>query len=83
MMSSAVGNSVISGPVWRGNKFFVVSIDGVYYTLRDKRIGANSKDLTEGLIVGDPVKASIEGSSMIIMRYGDKDLKLTIISRER
>jgi len=62
---------------------FVVQIDDVVYTLQGGRVSRGAKDYAQGLIVGDPVQASVEGKDVILQKPDGKDFKTSILKRER
>jgi hypothetical protein len=62
---------------------FVVQVADVVYTTRGGRIFAHSGDVGQGLIVGDSVKAAIDGGYLILLKPGGKEMKTKIIKRER
>jgi len=73
--------------VYEGTSFsraiFTVQIGDVIYTLKGERIRRRTKDYGEGLIVGDPVQASVEDQDVILRKPDGKDLKTSILKRER
>ncbi|HET9101159.1 MAG TPA: hypothetical protein VFN62_12260 [Acidobacteriaceae bacterium] len=60
-----------------------VQIQGMIYTLRGGSVSPKAKDYTKGLIVGDPVQASVDGEHVILKKPNGKDMKTTILKRER
>ena len=62
---------------------FVVQIGDIVYTLRGERVSARTKDYAQGLIVGDSVQVSIEGEHVFLLKPNGKDLKASILKRER
>jgi hypothetical protein len=62
---------------------FVVQIADIVYTLRGGRVSVRAKDYAQGLIVGDPVQVSIEDENVILLRPNGKELKASILKRER
>jgi hypothetical protein len=62
---------------------FTVQVDDIVYTLKGERVRHSTKDYGEGLIVGDEVKAAIEGNYMVLLKPNSKDLKAAILKRER
>ena len=65
------------------NVIFTVQIKDMVYTLKGGRVSARAKDYTKGLIVGDPVQASVEGEHVILQRPDGKDMKTSVLKRER
>lgn len=66
-------------------RFAVISVEvgGVVYSARGDRERRHSGDPGHGLIIGDPVKASIDGETLILIRPDGKELKAKIVKRER
>jgi hypothetical protein len=62
---------------------FTVQIGDIVYTLKGERIRRRTKDYAEGLIVGDPVQASIEGQDVFLEKPDGKVLKTFTLKRER
>ncbi len=63
---------------------FTVQIADVVYTARGGRCHQRrSGDPGPGIIVGDPVRAAVEGEQLILLAPGDKELKTKIIKRTR
>jgi hypothetical protein len=63
---------------------FTVQIGDIVYTLQGYRaVPPKARDYAEGLIVGDPVQASVEGERVVLRRPNGKDFKTSILKRER
>jgi hypothetical protein len=62
---------------------FTVQIGDIIYTLRGGRVSVRAKDYAQGLIVGDPVQASVEDENVILLKPDGKELKASILKRER
>jgi hypothetical protein len=63
---------------------FTVQIGDIVYTLQGKHlVYLKGRDYAEGLIVGDPVQVSIEGNEVFLLRPDGKELKTSILKRER
>ena len=60
-----------------------VEADGIRYTVRGDRVKRHAKDLSHGLVIGDPVQVSVEGSNLVLLKPDGKDWKTTILTRER
>ena len=60
-----------------------VQVEGVIYSARGERMRRHSGDPGHGLIIGDPVKATIDGEDLILLRPDGKELKAKITRRER
>jgi hypothetical protein len=73
---------VVEGTVYR-SALFTVQIADLVYTSRGARIMRWSKDVGQGLIVGDPVQVAIDGDSLIFLKPDGKEMKTTIIKRTR
>lgn len=65
------------------NVIYTVQIQDMIYTLRGGSVSPKAKDYTKGLIVGDPVQASVEGEHVILKKPNGKDMKTSILKRER
>ena len=62
---------------------FTVQVDGVVYTVQAGHVNRHTKDISQGLIVGDPVQASVEGNNLFLRKPDGKDLKTDILTRAR
>lgn len=62
---------------------FIVQIGDIIYTLRGGHVSARAKDYAQGLIIGDPVQASVEGDNVLLLKPDGKNLKTSILKRER
>jgi hypothetical protein len=62
---------------------FTVQVADTVYTARGARIMRWTKDVGQGLIVGDPVQVAIEGGNLIILKPDGKEMKTTIVKRTR
>jgi hypothetical protein len=62
---------------------FTVQIGDIIYTLKGERVSPHKKDYSEGLIIGDSIQASVEGDDVILLKPNGKDLKTSILKRER
>lgn len=62
---------------------FTVQVGDIIYTLKGGRVSARAKDITHGLIVGDPVQVSVEGEHMYLLTPNGKDMKTDIMKRAR
>lgn len=60
-----------------------VQVDGISYTLQGERVNAHTKDYANGLIIGDPIQASVEGSNVYLLKPDGKNMKTAILKRER
>ncbi len=62
---------------------FKVRINDLIYTGRGEKVSTKSGDMGEGLIVGDPVEAAVDGKHLYLKKPGGRELKTMIIKRER
>jgi hypothetical protein len=62
---------------------FIVQIDNLIYTGRGGKVDKKSGDMGQGLIVGDPVQAAVDGENLYLKKPGGKEIKTKIIKRER
>jgi hypothetical protein len=62
---------------------FTVQVGDIIYTARGARIMRGTKDVGQGLIVGDPVQVAIDGSDLIFLKPDGKEMKITITKRTR
>jgi hypothetical protein len=62
---------------------FSVQIGDIVYTLKGSRVSRWGNDYAKGLIVGDSVQASVEGGDIILLRPDGKEMKTSILKRER
>jgi hypothetical protein len=65
------------------NAIFTVQVGDIVYTLKGEKVAPKAKDYAKGLIVGDPIQASVEGENVILQKPGGKELKTSILKRER
>jgi hypothetical protein len=52
----------------------VVQISDIVYTVRGEKTNHRTKDYSKGLIVGDQLKAAIEGNKLILLLPDGKNL---------
>ncbi len=62
---------------------FTVQAGDLVYTVRAEKVGANAKDYTEGMIVGDPVEASVDGNHLYLKTPKGKEIKTDVLTRAR
>lgn len=62
---------------------FTVQTGGLVYTVRAEKVGNNAKDYTEGMIVGDPVEASVDGNHLYLKTPKGKQIKTDVLTRAR
>jgi hypothetical protein len=60
-----------------------VQVGDIVYLGRGERVKRHSGDPGHGLIIGDPVKAAIDGDNLILQRPDGKEIKAKIVKRER
>jgi hypothetical protein len=62
---------------------FLVRIDDIVYSGRGGKVDKKSGDMGQGLIVGDPVQAAVDGDNLYLKKPGGKEIKTKIVKRER
>ncbi len=62
---------------------FTVQAGDLVYTVRAEKVGAKAKDYTEGMIVGDPVEASVDGNHVYLKTPKGKEIKTDVLTRAR
>ena len=62
---------------------YTVQLGDIVYTVRGEKVKSNTKDITKGMIVGDPVDASVDGEHVYLHTPTGKDLKTDIMKRAR
>ncbi len=62
---------------------FTIQIGDIVYTLKGGRVSRRAKDYAHGLIVGDPLQASVEGENVVLQEPDGKNLNTSILNRER
>jgi hypothetical protein len=67
----------------QSHAIFVVQVGDLIYTVRGERVNQRTKDYSKGLMVGDPVKAAVEGNTLVLMLSNGKDFGTAILTRER
>src|ERR1700735_2049329 len=73
---------LISGTSYRW-AIYTVEVGGVVYSARGERVRRRSGDPGHGLVIGDPVKAAIDGEHLILLKPNGKELSAKIVKRER
>jgi hypothetical protein len=82
LLDIGASERVIDGTVYKSAEF-TVQVADIVYTAREARIMRWTKDVGQGLIVGDPVQVAIDGGSLIFLKPDGKEMKTTIIKRTR
>jgi hypothetical protein len=82
LLDIGASERVIDGTVYKSAEF-TVQVADIIYTARGARIMRWTKDVGQGLIVGDPVQVAIEGGDLILLKPDGKEMKTTIIKRAR
>ena len=79
-----IGSSerIIKGTVYR-SALFTVQVGDLIYAARGASIMRWTKDVGQGLIVGDPVQVSIDGNSLIFLKPEGKEMRTTVVKRTR
>ncbi len=62
---------------------FKIETGGLVYTVRGQKVGAKAKDITKGMIVGDPVEASVDGNHLYLRTSDGKQIKTDVLTRAR
>jgi hypothetical protein len=62
---------------------YTVQVNDIIYTLQGEKVKPNTKDITKGLIVGDPVEASVDGEHVYLHTAKGKQIKTDIMKRAR
>ena len=62
---------------------YVVQVGNIAYTVRGERVKPGTKDYTKGLIVGDPVQASVQGEHVLLRTPKGKEIKTDVLKRAR
>jgi hypothetical protein len=62
---------------------YTVQVGDIVYTLQGEKVGTKTKDITKGLVVGDPVEASVDGEHVYLHTAGGKQIKTDIMKRAR
>ncbi len=62
---------------------YQVQIGDLVYFGRGEKQQKHPGDAGQGLIVGDPVQAAIDGKDMILQRPDGKEIKTQIVKRQR
>jgi hypothetical protein len=62
---------------------FIVRIDDIVYSGRGGKVNKKTGDMGQGLIVGDPVQAAVDGENLYLKKQGGKEIKTKIVKRER
>ncbi len=66
-----------------GYAVYQVQLGDIIYFGRGEKLPKHPGDAGHGLIVGDPVKAVVEGKDLIIQRPDGKEMKTRIFKRQR
>jgi hypothetical protein len=67
----------------QSHAIFVIQVADLVYTVRGERVNQRTRDYSKGLIVGDPVKAAVEGNTLVLLLPNGKDFGTAILTRER
>jgi hypothetical protein len=62
---------------------FHCAVDDLVDTLKVERIHHSTKDYAEGLVIGDDIKADVEGNDVYLLKPDGKTLKTSVMKRER
>src|SRR5207245_1095045 len=62
---------------------YQVRLGDVIYSAEGDKLKGHKGDPAHGLIVGDEVRVAIDGDHLFLRRPDGKDLKTTIVKRER
>ncbi len=62
---------------------YTVQIGDIVYTVRGEKVKTNTKDIAKGMVVGDPVEASVDGSHVYLHTPTGKEIKTDILKRAR
>jgi hypothetical protein len=65
------------------NAVYIVQLDDIVYTLRGGHIYRHGSDESSIFTVGDPVKVSVEGNEMFVLKPDGKVMKTEIEKKER
>ena len=65
LLNATTDETLDEGTSYR-RAIFTVQINDIVYTLKGGRVTRRAKDYAHGLIVGDPVQASVEGDNVIL-----------------
>jgi hypothetical protein len=82
LLDIGASERIIDGTVYKSAEF-TVQVADIVYTARGARIIRWTKDVGQGLIVGDPVQVTIDGGTLIFLKPDGKEMKTTIIKRTR
>ena len=82
LLDIGASERVIDGTVYKSAEF-TVQVADIVYTARGARIKRWTKDVGQGLIVGDPVQVAIDGGTLIFLKPDGKEMKATITKRTR
>lgn len=69
--------------IMESTSMFTIRIGDLIYEGKGPRIRKYTKDYAHGLIVGDPVKAAVEGDHIYVKTPKGDDLKLGLLMRAR
>ncbi len=62
---------------------YTVQIEDMIYTVRGEKVKANTKDYTQGMVIGDPVEARVDGEHVYLRTPRGKQIKTDILTRAR
>jgi hypothetical protein len=82
LLDIGASERVVDGTVYKSAEF-TVQVADIVYTVRGAQIMRWTKDVGQGLIVGDPVQVAIDGGNLIFLKPDGKEMKTTIIKRSR
>ncbi len=80
-------NATVDEQVKKGSTLaraiYVLQVGDIAYTVRGERVKTGTKDYTKGMIIGDPVQASVEGEHVFLRTPKGKEIKTDVLKRAR
>ena len=82
LLDASVDERVKQGST-QARAIYVVQVADIVYTVRGEPVKPGTKDYTKGMIVGDPVEASVDGEHVFLRTPKGKEIKTNVLKRAR
>ncbi len=82
LLDASVDERVKQGST-QARVIYVVQVADIVYTVQGEQVKAGTKDYTRGLIIGDPVQASVDGDHVYLRTEKGKEIKTNVLKRAR
>ena len=76
-------DDLLHGGSSQRHAIYQVRLDDMIYYAESGKLKGHAADASHGLVVGDHVRVAVEGDRLYLRRPDGKDIKATIIKRQR